>query len=66
MYYLLYHTLDLEIYAIANDDRVFIARFVVKALVFSFFPFAGFLADNKFGRFKTVLCGIVMMMVHLS
>ena len=43
MYYLLYHTLDLEIYAIANDNRVVIAHFVVKALVFSFFPFAGFL-----------------------
>ena len=62
MYYLLYHTLDLEIYAIAIDNRVVIAHFAVKALVFCFFPFAGFLADNKFGRFKMVLCGIVMMM----
>ena len=62
MYYLLYHTLDLEIYAIVMNNRVVIAHYAIKALVFCFFPFAGFLADNKFGRFKTVLCGIVMMM----
>ena len=62
LYYRLFHSLDIELLSITKD-KFFLSHFVMKAVVYLLFPLAGYMADNKFGRYKVVIVGLTLMIV---
>jgi len=62
LYYHLYHSLDMEVYNITKDSS-HLSHFGIKAVTFLLFPLAGFLADNKFGRFNVMIVNLGLMVV---
>ena len=55
---------DLSVTVLVNADFAFAAYSVV-ALITCFHPLAGFLADTKCGRFRTVVCSTWLVVVSL-
>ena len=62
LYYQLYHSLDSAVFHIIKDES-HLSHFGIKAVTFLLFPLAGFLADNKFGRFNVVIVNLALMVV---
>ena len=48
-----------------NNSITYIIVYGVLAIIFCFYPIAGYLADNKYGRYKTVVFGLWLLLPSL-
>ena len=62
-YFILKHLLtEIEYYNIAYTSTTYIIVYSVLAIIFCFYPMAGYLADNKYGRYKTVVFSLWLLL----
>ena len=61
---LYYFVFNPEIFSkkIGYGSTTYIFAFGVQAIIFCFYPVAGYLADNKYGRYKTVVFGLWLLL----